>query len=154
MTIKSFSFQNIEEKDADKRNWRQFQDNSTFRVWTPTARNITNLGNTKGYYQLYGPLVYYYIHLEKNGGGNMVWSGVGNPDITPIPYGPNSVSGSKATPDVQYLNCNMANGYDLVNNQKAIVTAVGGVQYIILPNGAVWAGATDIYIYGWIFRDA
>lgn len=155
MTIKSFSFENPVGPESLERNWRQFDQNSKFGVFEPLVTDINNFGSAEGYYQLYGPIVFYWIKLTYDG-TNMT-PGAG-PAIYNLPYGPESVSGLKAVSPKQVsmtARAGAGSAAELLNStQDAWVASTGGIAYIILP--AAWTAAVtqNIWVQGWIFRDA
>jgi hypothetical protein len=152
MSYKTFSFQNPEEKTSPENNWRQLQDNSKFISWEPTLVQINNVGSTTAYYQLYGPLVYYYIQINYDG---TALSYTGSPRITNMPLGPKWQSGFSYS-DYQFLEAVGDLGVPLSStHSKATLypAYVGATNILYLPTGT-WASTTAIYVYGWIFRSA
>jgi hypothetical protein len=155
MTIKSFGFLNPSVEGNHEKNWRTLDTNTKFGNWTPETLNINNVGSTQGWYQLYGPIVFYWAKLTYNG-VNMT-PGV-SPRILNLPYGPESPSGLKFFSESQ-VSINARGGaggasFPLNASEDAWVSSVGGTAYIYLPS--TWT-ATDIqfiWVQGWIFRDA
>lgn len=155
MTIKSFGFLNPVSEENTQKNWRTLDTNTKFGLWEPVVTDIANVGSTEGYYQLYGPIVFYWIKLTYNG---TQMTTTGGPKISNLPYGPESVSGKKTTAPYQVsltaragaanASQSLAAGYD------PWVSAVSGTSYIYLPGTWSAANTQNIWIQGWIFRDA
>lgn len=155
MTIKSFGFLNPTNPANTERNWRTLDTNTKFGTWVPTLADLTDAGTEVAYFQLYGPMVYYYIYLRSYGdihgvAGRLIQPGA-DPRISLPPYSPETPSGKKAIQNNQWLDCVDEKGFELAPGQKAILSAVASTPYIGLPVG--WANVNKIYIYGWFFRD-
>jgi hypothetical protein len=154
MTIKSFNFIN-DPLIGPERNWRELDTNTKFGIWEPTVNNITDYGVYAAYYQLFGPMVWYYIYLRSYGdvhgvaNRSMVPSGAGTPSISNLPYGPETPSGKKSIQNVQWLEC--VNHAGTTFAAKAKVTTALSTSYIYLP--ADFASEAKLYIYGWILKD-
>lgn len=156
MTIKSFSFLNPTSPVEQEKNWRQFDENSKFGLFTPTVADINNFGSAKAWYQLYGPVVFYWIKLTSDG---VDMTAGAAPKISNLPYGPQSASGGKTLSEYQVsLTARGGAGgasVPLIATADAWATAVGGTSYIYLPAGPWTAPAIqNIWVQGWIFRDA
>lgn len=155
MTVKSFSFLNPISDDAHERNWRQFDENSKFKVWTPEVGNMVNVTEKIGYYQLYGPMCFYWIRLY---GAGLGWSGTGGtvPYIYNLPYRGEAVSNIPGVNDRQFLDAVDASGVDLTIGNKAVLQVPATTPIITLPLPAVgttWRGSNFAFVYGWFFRN-
>lgn len=148
--LKAFSFLNPIDPKNDEKNWRSLVDLSKFNDFSSqiTTGNITNVGSAIGWCQLFGPMCYYYIKLI-SGGGDMVSAGSGY--ISGVPYGPVSKSGLKSTVYRQFLEVLDTNGNEIGPNQKGYVDYNAGLPRIYLINAF---STPELYIYGWIYRDA
>src|SRR5574339_445519 len=156
MTIKAFNFLNPIDDDSRGKNWRQFIDNSKFGLWTPTVDDIGNLGSAKAYYQLYGPVVFYWIKLTYNG-VNM--TNLGTPVITNLPYGAESTSGQRLVSESQPgFTARAGSGTNaleqLSSTQEPYIISLAGTSYIQLPTTWTAASTQIIWVQGWFFRDA
>lgn len=156
MTIKSFGFLNPTSPENTEKNWRTLDANTKFGNWTPTVEGITNFGSAEGWYQLYGPIVFYWIKLTYD--GTDMTAGAPPVRISNLPYGPESVSGKKILSPYQVSMVARAGAGGASENLNSTydpwVTSVSGTAYIYLPT--VWTATVTQYIWiqGWIFRDA
>lgn len=148
--MQPFGFIQLDGEDPASKNWRVLDSSSKFGPWVPTQHNITGVTTVKAFYQLYGPMCYYYINL---GGAAVTVGGGGNPSyLTGLPYGPDSSSGLKTTYLKQTLTCSDGNGASLfAANPYAILSYNAGVSRINIPIGGV--ASAEIIISGWFFRN-
>jgi hypothetical protein len=153
--MKTLAFINVSGEEPHAKNWRVLDESSKFGIWTPSTVDINNVGSTKGYYQLYGPLVFYWIKITYD--GTNLTAGA-NPRISNLPFGPESSSGLKTTSEFQVsltARAGAGGASELLSaTNDAWATATSGVSYIYLPT--VWTAAVTqiIWVQGWIFRDS
>lgn len=158
--MKPYAFGNPDVQTNLSKNWRVLDAGTKTGVWAPGVSNITQVSaaNSKAYYNLQGPLCFYYIVLAWDGGGGGINTGAGgNPSyITGLPYGPNSISGQKSSFDTQYLEAvKYTTGIEVLATYKARLIYVAGVPRISMPvaGGPALVTADAIAVYGSFFRE-
>lgn len=148
MALRSFAIPRMapDASQEELQAWNYMQQQLDLRAFTPTLTDFTGTAPTtnRGYYQLLGPVVFFFIHLKSS--SNFGWDS-GATISLPFP----TFIHANATAFPQYAQpiMDVTTGLE-VNNECPLVTATGLTLSTALSSTG---GPTEVSIQGFYLRN-